>query len=661
MKPTDKHFRCSICQRGFTRVDHLKRHHLRHSGQRPYSCVFCEDSFARCDNLRDHYTDCPKRGDREIPETAPGYQCTSMKLRCDGQSPCGSCQKRNLECNNQRTGVGHLAPGEGTTIKHEPYAPSPSDRGSIKFLLNGGTDSFTEDFRLPPRSDRARGLDYYNRLGLEEARKKTAEHNGPGFDSGFANSDPVTPHFFQETFIDFFYGPFGDAQKPLGSPYTSGELAYQAVMPESTSNFGLPSDQSIFESERPFALALVQSILTRAWQVPLDAAAQQELSANLNFVLTTARIRKFISLYFEHWHPSSSILHVSFDPEAVPSTLLAAVAFMGAMYSNDQREVYIAKKVLDFAELFIFSSDVYSTESDIATIFSGGQCCTNDTADWPRFQNYQAGLIMLLAQYWAGNPVSRNRAMEQRFSEVLKVARQMELIKSRHVPEDQALEHLWIQKECRIRTASVIVLIDSAFNFFQNYPCRLTQLELRCDLPCDETLFSSQHPFSEPNFRFARELTMTKAFENFLDESYVQPMDLNIMDMFILIHLIYSYINNHMAVLGPLILMGQIKQPTQSAGDDPQEECSIPNDSILLAVKTALSRWREYWVILRSRISNEQWASMGFYKNAYNFWLVSQLLITNKNAVDVIMRTEVHCEDKLEKLKVLLRDDQEDV
>lgn len=25
----DKNFRCNICQRGFTRIDHLKRHHLR--------------------------------------------------------------------------------------------------------------------------------------------------------------------------------------------------------------------------------------------------------------------------------------------------------------------------------------------------------------------------------------------------------------------------------------------------------------------------------------------------------------------------------------------------------------------------------------------------------------------------------------------------------
>lgn len=25
----EKHFRCTVCQRGFTRIDHLKRHQLR--------------------------------------------------------------------------------------------------------------------------------------------------------------------------------------------------------------------------------------------------------------------------------------------------------------------------------------------------------------------------------------------------------------------------------------------------------------------------------------------------------------------------------------------------------------------------------------------------------------------------------------------------------
>jgi hypothetical protein len=114
-----------------------------------------------------------------------------------------------------------------------------------------------------------------------------------------------------------------------------------------------------------------------------------------------------------------------------------------------------------------------------------------------------------------------------------------------------------------------------------------------------------------------------------------------------------------MAIIGPFIRMGHITKPTRTS-DGPHEAASIPNDAILVAIKTALSRWHDSWFALRNQVSNDEWASMGFYKNGYNIWLVSQLLITKKDAVDVVMRMEVHCEDKLEKLKVLL-DDQEDV
>lgn len=116
-----------------------------------------------------------------------------------------------------------------------------------------------------------------------------------------------------------------------------------------------------------------------------------------------------------------------------------------------------------------------------------------------------------------------------------------------------------------------------------------------------------------------------------------------------------------MAILGPFIQTPLTKSSEQSASDSRQERASIPDDAILGAIKTALSRWRDYWIALRNRVSDEDWASMGFFKNAYNFWLVSQLLITKKDAVDVIMQMEVNCEDKLEKLKILLQDEQEDV
>ncbi|KAJ5860262.1 transcriptional regulator family: Fungal Specific TF [Penicillium soppii] len=498
----------------------------------------------------------------------------------------------------------------------------------------------------------------FRRLSLEEAQSS----NRSEFGAGFVNSDPATPQFFQDTFLDFFNGPFGDGQKPMDDPYNTGDLTYQTVMPQGqTTNLALPADQSVFEPERPFARALIQSILARAWQVPLDPKAQQEISANLNFILTTGRIRQFISLYFKCWQPSCAMLHVpSFDPETVPLPLLAAVAFMGAMYSSDQRETCVAKRVLDFAELFVFSSDVFSAESEVSIVFSGGRCYKDETTDWVKFQNCQAGFIILLAQYWAGSRVSRNRAMENRFSEVVKVARRMELVKARHLPDDQGHEHLWIQKECRVRTASIISLLDCAFFFYQNYPCRLTQSEMECDLPSDESVFFSEHPFAEPKFCFSRELTITAAFENLLEETELKPMDLTALDMFILIHLLYSFINAHMATLGPFIRMGNITKPGHLMSDRPQQAESIPEDRILVSVKNGLSRWRDYWFALRNRVSNDEWASMGFYKNSYNFWLVSQLLITKKDAVDVVMRMEVHCEDKLEKLKVLL-DDQKDL
>jgi hypothetical protein len=111
----------------------------------------------------------------------------------------------------------------------------------------------------------------------------------------------------------------------------------------------------------------------------------------------------------------------SFDPETVTLPLLVSVVFMGAMYATDQREAFVAKRVLDLAELFVFSSDVYSSENDIVAIFSSNRCFENASNDWVKFQNFQAGFLITIVQYWAGSQVSRSRVMENRFSEVVKV------------------------------------------------------------------------------------------------------------------------------------------------------------------------------------------------------------------------------------------------
>lgn len=182
------------------------------------------------------------------------------------------------------------------------------------------------------------------------------------------------------------------------------------------------SGQQQFQPEKPYATALIQAILSRSWSVPLDAKVHEEISTNLTFLLTTTRIRKFVALYFKYWHANCTIIHVpSFDPDTVTLPLLTSVVFMGAMYTTDERERYAAKRLLDFAELYVFSSDIFSCEYEVAATICGSRNIDNETHDWPQFQNFQAGFLMVVAQYWAGGSVSSSRAMENRFSEVVKV------------------------------------------------------------------------------------------------------------------------------------------------------------------------------------------------------------------------------------------------
>lgn len=234
---------------------------------------------------------------------------------------------------------------------------------------------------------------------------------------------------------------------------------------------------------------------------------------------------------------------------------------------------------------------------------------------------------------------------------------------------------------------NIIWLMDCAFAFYQNYPGRLTLSELDCDLPCAESIFEAPNPFTEESFRFSRGITIHQAFEQlFLGQAESHPsgtntprppsqdvgavnsieqLSLTVLDMNVLIHgmaahpsflanrsrlpvltvttVLYAFINTHMTLSIPLQRIRRI-QPSQT------------EDPTIMAIKGALARWRSLWMALRSRVPSQEWAAKGFHQMAHNFWLVAQLLISKKDSVDVAMRMEAKCEDKLAKLKVLLQD-----
>ncbi|KAI9876737.1 MAG: hypothetical protein M1830_005836 [Pleopsidium flavum] len=60
-KDADGKFPCPYCSKTYLHAKHLKRHLLRHTGDRPYMCVLCKDTFSRSDILKRHFQKCSLR------------------------------------------------------------------------------------------------------------------------------------------------------------------------------------------------------------------------------------------------------------------------------------------------------------------------------------------------------------------------------------------------------------------------------------------------------------------------------------------------------------------------------------------------------------------------------------------------------------------------
>jgi hypothetical protein len=397
------------------------------------------------------------------------------------------------------------------------------DRVSIQALLNGGTDTFTETFNLPPCDDRQASLQFH------QQHEEAEDENDSSTQLKLEDGSPMMvdysamldiPINMDDQYLDFWTGPFGlipspsynDLQLELYDPSIVSPDVQVGSTPSTTTQPS--SDQAQYVS------ALNMAIYNKLWCLALDEKARQELTACLNFLLTGEKIRKFVSLYFRNWHLNCPILHKpSFDPAKVPVNLIISVVFIGASYSRDQTERLAAKRLVDIAELVVFDSEIFSFETEVTRTLQGESPTSKSDSDddWDVFQELQGGYLMVIAQYWGGSRGSKRRAMQSRLGDVINVARSMQLHHARHLPSDRISELVWLQKETKIRTISAIALLDCAMRIYSNYPCRITLAELDNHLPCKEAIFSSRHPFMQDESIFAPRLTTSQAFALLFD------------------------------------------------------------------------------------------------------------------------------------------------
>ncbi|KAG9230787.1 fungal-specific transcription factor domain-containing protein [Amylocarpus encephaloides] len=89
-KDADGKFPCPHCTKTYLHAKHLKRHLLRHTGDRPYMCVLCRDTFSRSDILKRHFQKCSIRRGNPTGASHLSHAQAHLKKPQAGHKPTGS-------------------------------------------------------------------------------------------------------------------------------------------------------------------------------------------------------------------------------------------------------------------------------------------------------------------------------------------------------------------------------------------------------------------------------------------------------------------------------------------------------------------------------------------------------------------------------------------
>lgn len=300
------------------------------------------------------------------------------------------------------------------------FASQTSDYIFTKLLLTDGIDSFTESFHLPPCSDRIRGLMYHiETVDYWASNSMITRITGSPGDLSISQNDSFS-HFaepltnsFSESWVNF-----RSASQILFSADGMGPQEHLPALQPMTSPRVI---DDLYESDMGYCISsgLIDNLSAHLPKLNPGNSSQLEILNDLQFLITPAQIDKFVRMYFRYWHHNYQMIHLpSFDPKQKSLPLLASMTFMGALYSNDGLESSVARRRLDLVENYVFATEVFGQNqgSNLA-----GAAEEKAVYGKLRFQDFQAGCIVIIMQYWSGDQKSRNRILETRFGEIIRV------------------------------------------------------------------------------------------------------------------------------------------------------------------------------------------------------------------------------------------------
>ncbi|KAK4145880.1 fungal-specific transcription factor domain-containing protein [Dichotomopilus funicola] len=609
-KDADGKFPCPHCTKTYLHAKHLKRHLLRHTGDRPYMCVLCHDTFSRSDILKRHFIKCSVRRGNPTGASHLSHPQAHVKKNAAAQQKALGTEGDVNHINN----MGNM-PAEGMV---HPFGIIPASDGinnvandqsqlSRSSSINRVTDDANRDRRsmtasVMGASTRPGSFEQsYN--GNEVANNMTANinpqlanysmpqnQNGMPMFGGSNSADWSTmfqagahPNYVNSIPPNAGQGQMQTVTKPEPNPGSDRAAGILGDHPTDSSFFpswGIPSSYSDTYHQ------LSSKILNFLQSSP--AGATTATSSFLDFYFHSDNVRNFLENY-THFHAHVSILHVpTFRALETHVGLLAAMCCVGACYSDripaaNIREIMdLLKAALEgSSRMFASLLQVSGTE----TGFEWSSFGTNKTD----IEELQAIMLTQVLFTWHGTPTQRDRARKT-FPLIASSARKAGLLRLAasdestyspvHQPEFTVATHsasqfnwrVWVEQEKRIRIMYMIFVYDVALGLYFNTGPDFDPFQIRLPLPTDDAAWDAGDPnecaealgLHGPDAAKARNPDGTQnssqpqlhlVLKALLDSNHhIQPGSTNLFGKFILIHALLAIMRRAQLEGGSAIL-----------------------------------------------------------------------------------------------------------
>lgn len=446
---------------------------------------------------------------------------------------------------------------------------------------------------------------------------------------------------------------------------------------------GLPTPHSdsrlLFSTWGPPASKLTYESLSNKivhFLYPPDVVQQ---SANFNLYFSPYNVQQFLQ-NFSHFQAHFSMLHIpTFDVGKAYTGLLAAMCCVGACYSDQ----VTASHVREFAH---FLKTAFERDARISALVHG-------RAQPESLEELQSLILLHVLLTWNGHSAQRY-ASHQVFSQIVSLARKADLL---HVSDDarilfsplhqsdcnvatfDPLRFDWmpfIRQESRIRTMSMIWLMDVAGGLYFNLPSNFDYKELRIPLPCDDAAFDATDAsscakalglhgptaakmYNPDGTQRPTQPWLAPAVDALLHSSYqMQTGTTNLTGKFILIHTLlslvrraqmegslavkYSPMPQHDWIVGAVQNGHSASISANNSGRNTPVNDSIPPQTFR-ALQVALSKFKSSWdEDYMAQFSSSAYLPRryGFSKDAVHFYWLAQYMLKHTRPSDLNLPSE---------------------